>query len=164
MRKKHILSVIAFIALAIAGCKKEASKSNQNTQTDNSKLIVGKWERTSNVDTVIYQNGQKDISGGITYNDYTYVFNSDGTGTFYQFTTKAFDIKYALSGQQINVTVTQAYKQDGTPASVHIIPYTIKFVKLTDNQLMVRSDTTTVNVNGVSMHAIMVDTYTKYPQ
>ncbi len=161
MRKKNILFVTFFIAAIIAGCKKEASKSNQNTKTDNNKLIVGSWQRTFSADTVIYQDGTKNIVNEETYNDYVYLFKSDGTGTYSLTGIKAADIKYSLADSKINIIVVQAYNRDGSSSIVHITPYSLKFIKLTDNQLVLRSDTT-VTENGSSTRTIMIDTYTKY--
>lgn len=163
MNKLYSLLIAIFIISGFYSCKKDAKEPTKTTTTtvDYKALLIGKWERTSIVDTLII-DGSISPSSGPTYNDITYIFNTDGTGKVYQSTTLVFDIKYAVKNPNINVTVTQGYNQDGSVSSVHILPFSLHFTQLTDSKMVLHTDTTTVT-NGVTWRQITYDSYTKFP-
>jgi len=161
MNKHYPAVIILFIAAGLAGCKKDAKQPTKTIVNNNNTLIIGNWARTKTVDTVDNQ-GVIYIDSVNVYDDYGYVFKSDGTGSFSQSGLRVFDIKYAMFTGKIGINVTQGYNQNGTPSPVHTIPYSVNFVKLTTTQLVLRVDTTQVLSGNIPSHVITIDYYTKH--
>jgi hypothetical protein len=159
MNKNYLLIILILI---MAACKKEAKQPTiiPHPTPNNNTLIVGTWARTKTVDTV-YTSGTIQIDSANVDNDYGYVFKSDGTGSLSQIGLKVADIKYAMLSGKIGITVSQAYNQDGTPSAVHIIPYSVNFIKLTSTELVLRRDTTMILSGSTPSRVITVDRYTK---
>ena len=159
MNKIYFLIILIFFA---AGCKKDAKQPNKQTQptVSNSTLIVGTWARSKTIDTV-NTAGTIQIDSANVNNDFGYVFKSDGTGSQSQLNLKVADIKYTMLTGKIGITVTQAYNQDGTPSAVHVIPFSINFIKLTSNELVLRRDTTMILSGTTPSRVITVDHYSK---
>ena len=156
----HVNKICTLIILIfiVAGCKKDA-KQTQPT-VDNSTLIVGSWGRTKTIDTV-NTAGHIDIDSANVSNDYGFVFKSDGTGSVSQLNLKVEDITYAILTGKIGIKVSQAYNADGTPSSVHIIPYSVNFIKLTTTELVLRRDTMMILSGSTPSRVITIDRYRK---
>ncbi|MEO6631421.1 MAG: hypothetical protein ABIN13_06855 [Mucilaginibacter sp.] len=160
MNKLYTIIIVLSIAASFAGCKKDGKQPIKTIVNNNSTLIVGNWARSKTIDTVNTE-GTVNIDSANVNNDYGFVFKADGTGSVSQLGLKVFDIKYAMLTGKIGINVTQGYNQDGTPSTVHIIPYSVNFVKLTATELVLRRDTTMILSGTAVSHVITVDHYTK---
>lgn len=160
MNKFYILIITLSIIAGFSSCKKEA-KQPTKPPVDFSALIIGNWGRTKAVDSAFYDGGGVTTSSVATSNDYGYVFKSDGTGSRSQLGLKVSDITFAIAEHTIAITVIQSYNQDGTPSNVHITPFSLDFIKLTDSELVLRKETT-YTAAGLPSKDISIDYYTKH--